>query len=70
MIRVSPPEEEREFPGPQASTKVTLAPLRNNWSAVQPPKAPAPMTTTWIFLFGIRLRVEKTTPDSIQQVGA
>ena len=46
MIRVSPPEEDREFPGPQASTRVTFAPPRNKYSAVQPPKAPAPITTT------------------------
>src|SRR6202521_804434 len=46
MTRVSPPELAREFPGPQASTSVTLAPPRRSISAVQPPKAPAPTTTT------------------------
>src|SRR3954462_4611364 len=44
MTRVSPPELERELPGPQASTSVTFAPACRRCSAVQPPKAPAPMT--------------------------
>src|SRR5262245_23757838 len=47
MIRVSPPELARELPGPQASSMVTRAPRRRRWSAVQPPKAPAPTTATW-----------------------
>src|SRR6185295_12596150 len=47
MTRVSPPELAREFPGPQASSRVTRAPFRRRWRAVQPPKAPAPMTATW-----------------------
>src|ERR1700693_5198735 len=46
MTRVSPPELARELPGPQESTSVTFAPLRRRWRAVQPPKAPAPTTTT------------------------
>src|SRR5881397_3163387 len=46
MTRVSPPELARELPGPQASTSVTRAPRRSRWSAVQPPNAPAPTTTT------------------------
>src|SRR5256885_8897559 len=46
MTRVSPPELARELPGPQASTRVTFAPFRNRWRAVQPPNAPAPTTTT------------------------
>src|SRR5205823_550331 len=46
MMRVSPPELAREFPGPQASTRVTFAPLRKSSSAVHPPKAPAPTTIT------------------------
>ena len=46
MTRDSPPELEREFPGPHASSSVTFAPDRNRWSAVQPPKAPAPITAT------------------------
>src|SRR3954467_14320507 len=45
MIRVSPPELEREWPGPQASSRVTRAPRRRSSRAVQPPNAPAPMTT-------------------------
>jgi hypothetical protein len=45
-MRVSPPELEREFPGPQESSNVTLAPLCCSCSADQPPKAPAPTTTT------------------------
>src|SRR5205814_657298 len=36
----------REWPGPQASTRVTRAPRRRRWSAVQPPNAPAPTTAT------------------------
>src|ERR1043165_9428721 len=47
MIRVSPPELERELPGPQASSRVTRAPRRCSSRAVQPPKAPAPMTAMW-----------------------
>src|SRR5258708_5136 len=44
ITRVSPPELAREFPGPQASSSVTLAPFRRSWSADQPPNAPAPTT--------------------------
>jgi hypothetical protein len=46
ITRVSPPELAREFPGPQASSSVTLAPFRNSCSADQPPNAPAPTTIT------------------------
>src|SRR6185503_11284097 len=46
MTRVSPPELARAFPGPHASTSVTRAPRRRSSSAVQPPNAPAPTTTT------------------------
>ena len=46
MTRDSPPELERELPGPQASISVTFAPDRNRLNAVQPPKAPAPITAT------------------------
>src|SRR6185369_5808758 len=48
MTRVSPPELARALPGPHASTSVTRAPRRCSSSAVQPPKAPAPTTTTRI----------------------
>src|SRR5262252_5548240 len=44
MMRVSPPELAREFPGPHASSNVTCAPFLSNSSAVQPPNAPAPTT--------------------------
>src|SRR4029077_16001456 len=44
MTRVSPPEEARELPGPQASSNVTRAPRSRRCKAVQPPKAPAPIT--------------------------
>src|SRR5690349_7584192 len=44
MTRVSPPDEDRELPGPQASSKVTLAPASRRCRAVHPPKAPAPIT--------------------------
>src|ERR1700730_4807276 len=44
ITRVSPPELERELPGPQASSRVTRAPRASRASAVQPPKAPAPTT--------------------------
>src|SRR6185295_11359112 len=47
MIRVSPPELASELPAPQASSRVTRAPRRRRWRAVQPPKAPAPATATW-----------------------
>src|SRR5262245_58478369 len=47
MMRVSPPELARELPGPQASSRVTRAPRRRRYRAVQPPKAPAPTTATW-----------------------
>lgn len=46
MVRVSPPELAREFPGPQASSKVTCMPLCASWSADHPPNAPAPTTIT------------------------
>src|SRR2546425_8063668 len=52
-MRVSPPELALEFPGPQASTSVTCAPRRNRCSALQPPNAPAPTTTTCTFLAAI-----------------
>src|ERR1700746_1336351 len=56
MMRVSPPELARELPGPQASTSVTCAPIRRRWRAVQPPKAPAPTTTTLGFAEGAAIR--------------
>src|SRR5215469_9845083 len=46
MMRVSPPELAREFPGPHASNNVTFAPFLSSSSAVQPPNAPAPTTMT------------------------
>jgi hypothetical protein len=46
IVRVSPPELAREFPGPHASSSVTRAPLCTRLSAVQPPNAPAPTTIT------------------------
>src|SRR5262245_6843317 len=46
MTRVSPPELARLLPGPQASSRVTRAPWRRRYNAVQPPNAPAPTTTT------------------------
>src|SRR6267154_5906611 len=45
-MRVSPPELEREFPGPQETRSVTFAPLCCSCSADQPPNAPAPTTTS------------------------
>ena len=48
-MRVSPPELAREFAGPQASSKVTVAPFLRSSSAVQPPNAPAPTTRTDFF---------------------
>src|SRR4029434_11351777 len=52
MTRVSPPELARGVPGPQASSSVTFAPRRRRNSAVQPPNAPAPTTTTFILARG------------------
>src|SRR5258708_5448338 len=46
MTRVSPPELDRVFPGPHESINSTRAPRPRRWSAVQPPKAPAPTTAT------------------------
>src|SRR5262245_35719079 len=46
IVRVSPPELAREFPGPHASMSVTRAPRRTSSSADQPPNAPAPTTIT------------------------
>src|ERR671935_1805546 len=46
MTRVSPPDDARECPAPHASTSVTRIPARRSASAVQPPNAPAPTTTT------------------------
>ena len=45
MRRVSPPEEDLEFPGPQVSIKVTFIPDRSKYKAVQVPNTPAPTTT-------------------------
>src|SRR5438132_13488244 len=45
MTRVSPPELDRELPGPHESMSVTCAPRRRRCSAVHPPNAPAPTTT-------------------------
>src|ERR1700733_8108014 len=50
MMRVSPPEEDRELPGPQASIRVTFAPRRRRYKAVHPPNAPAPITATGEFV--------------------
>src|SRR6186713_2981992 len=47
MTRVSPPDDAREFPAPHASIRVTRIPARRSASAVHPPNAPAPTTTTW-----------------------
>src|SRR5512144_876214 len=60
MMRVSPPELAREFPGPHESTSVTRAPRRCRYSAVQPPNAPAPTTKIRVFLAG----VPTVRPDS------
>src|SRR5262245_3313476 len=46
MTRVSPPDEAREFPGPQASRRDTRAPRLARCRAAQPPNAPAPTTAT------------------------
>src|SRR5215813_603760 len=46
MMRVSPPEEAREWPGAQASRRRTEAPARRRCQAVQAPKTPAPTTVT------------------------
>src|SRR5687768_6445897 len=45
MTRVSPPDDARELPAPQASTRVTRKPARRSARAVHPPNAPAPTTT-------------------------
>src|SRR5579863_10017755 len=50
-MRVSPPEDAREFPGPHASTNVTRAPPSSRRSAVHPPNAPAPTTATCALVF-------------------
>jgi len=63
MIRVSPPDEERELPGPHASSRVTRAPLRSRQSAVQPPKAPAPMTAICGLVGTPRLRRYQSLAD-------
>src|SRR5688500_5204355 len=49
MTRVSPPLDARALPAPQASTSVTRRPARSSASALHPPNAPAPTTTTWSF---------------------
>src|SRR3989442_8708265 len=56
MILVSPPELALELAGPKESISVTRAPRRTRCSAVQPPKAPAPTTTTRGFFDGRRVR--------------
>src|SRR5688572_32101848 len=38
------------LPAPQASSKVTFKPCRSRYSALHPPKAPAPTTATRAFL--------------------
>jgi hypothetical protein len=45
-MRDSSPELDREFPGPYASTSVTLAPASARWWAVHAPNTPAPITIT------------------------
>src|SRR3954470_22578576 len=45
MIRVSPPELARVFPGPNASRRVTSQPACTRRYAVHAPKHPAPTTT-------------------------
>src|SRR5262245_45288026 len=56
MTRVSPPELARELPGPQASSRTTRAPRRSSCSAVQPPNAPAPTTTTrWLAISALTI---------------
>src|SRR3954467_15170072 len=46
MIRVSPPELARAFPGPNASRRVTSQPACTRRYAVHAPKQPAPTTAT------------------------
>src|SRR2546422_4824048 len=66
MPRVSPPELAREWPGPQASTRVTRVPRRSRWSAVQPPNAPAPTTTTCrCLLIGIQPFRKGDAPSAV-----
>src|SRR3954463_111648 len=60
MTRVSPPELDRLLPGPHASMSVTMAPRRRSASAVHPPNAPAPTTTTFT-AYG-----RKSCPDDIR----
>src|ERR1043166_1393104 len=48
MTRDSPPELERVWPAPNASSSVTRAPSCWSCNAIQPPNAPAPATTTCI----------------------
>src|SRR5215468_8104612 len=43
---VSPPDEDREFPGPYASTRTTVRPRSRRRRAVKAPNTPAPTTTT------------------------
>src|SRR3954447_13402163 len=56
MTRVSPPDDDREFPGPQASIRVTRAPCSSRCRAVHPPKAPAPTTA----MCGLDLKVSSS----------
>src|SRR2546430_13405976 len=66
MTRVSPPELARELPGPHASTRVTRARRRSTWSAVQPPNAPAPTTTTCrCLLIGIQPFRKGDAPSAV-----
>src|SRR5262249_12614753 len=52
MMRDSSPELDREWPGPYASSKITLFPRRARCSAVHAPKTPAPITaTSYVFMF-------------------
>src|SRR5271154_1261551 len=57
IIRDSPPELARLFPGAYASSKSTRFPARWRKLAVHEPNTPAPTTTTSNFALGVMTRV-------------
>src|SRR5437773_3879413 len=52
--------------GPPGVTSVTRPPRRSRWSAVQPPKAPAPTTTTCrCLLIGLQPFRKRDAPSAV-----
>src|ERR1043165_4465546 len=66
MTRVSPPEDDLEFPGPHESIRVTDAPCLCRYRAVHTPKAPAP-TTIVLGPFAIGLEIDRKLSNGTEE---